>query len=670
MPQEAGLNVALSAKLDGLEANSRKAIKLVDGYGKTVSEVQQRVERLTGPTREAAKATRNVSNAARQASDRMEEAADATRRTGRMMQHAAGRSANFNQILYSGGDLIQDVQYGIRGAGNNVAFMAEQFADASTQAGGAMAALKGMGAALMGPAGLIVGLQGLLVAAPKIIEFFSRTEKKAKDAAKAIKEEMGEALEAVISFEGGTQYRIAPQNLGGAISETQTALQRARTSLQAYQERIDSTQETVRGLQKAQARASGAAFDALQKRIDALRETQRARRNEADRLQREVNANETLRDTLVEQNEAYQRQADMRRRLGELPGAERVTEGAAGATEEELSAVQEALQKLDTQIQEVRLQRFLGDLDALGAQQAKVKALKASFVAVARELGRGSTQAQALLDRIRQLEGRVANVRVVRSVQETQQKARSEGGGLSSYGVDPSGQLKNLNAANDRLQEQTDRQAAILAAARQNARREMRMLHSAVESGMMGVVDGFQNAVMQLAQGGGMGAAVSAILTPLADMAVSAGTIILTTGKAIEALKASLVAFFGGGAIVAGGALVGVGLAAKAGLSALASSSGGGGGGGSSRRQGPARYGGYTRPRGDSGFRNVRAELQETNQYLATAEEQRAEQNNRLAAVESATRESKAVTEAEARGQRRRAVQADQRATPSRYQEV
>lgn len=75
------------------------------------------------------------------------------------------------------------------------------------------------------------------------------------------------------------------------------------------------------------------------------------------------------------------------------------------------------------------------------------------------------------------------------------------------------------------------------------------------------------------------GQAIASLLNPIADMAISAGTMIMMTGTAIEALKASLVSFFGGSAIVAGAALVAVGVAAKAGLAALASS------GGKSQRQ-------------------------------------------------------------------------------------
>ena len=67
------------------------------------------------------------------------------------------------------------------------------------------------------------------------------------------------------------------------------------------------------------------------------------------------------------------------------------------------------------------------------------------------------------------------------------------------------------------------------------------------------------------------GQAIASLLNPIADMAISAGTMIMMTGTAIEALKASLVSFFGGSAVVAGAALIAVGVAAKAGLSAMLS---------------------------------------------------------------------------------------------------
>ena len=68
---------------------------------------------------------------------------------------------------------------------------------------------------------------------------------------------------------------------------------------------------------------------------------------------------------------------------------------------------------------------------------------------------------------------------------------------------------------------------------------------------------------------------VRALISPLADMAISAGVLIMTTGESIEALKNALTNIFSGpyGAIAAGAALVAIGVAAKAGLAAIASGS-------------------------------------------------------------------------------------------------
>jgi TP901 family phage tail tape measure protein len=68
---------------------------------------------------------------------------------------------------------------------------------------------------------------------------------------------------------------------------------------------------------------------------------------------------------------------------------------------------------------------------------------------------------------------------------------------------------------------------------------------------------------------------VKALLTPLADAAISIGTIVMTSGEAMDALNKALKSM-GENAVPAtiiGAALVGVGLAAKAGLAAIANKS-------------------------------------------------------------------------------------------------
>lgn len=66
------------------------------------------------------------------------------------------------------------------------------------------------------------------------------------------------------------------------------------------------------------------------------------------------------------------------------------------------------------------------------------------------------------------------------------------------------------------------------------------------------------------------GAAIKALLTPLADMAVKEGEILIAAGIGLEAIKKALSSLNGVAAIAAGATLLAVGAAAKAGLSALA----------------------------------------------------------------------------------------------------
>lgn len=93
-------------------------------------------------------------------------------------------------------------------------------------------------------------------------------------------------------------------------------------------------------------------------------------------------------------------------------------------------------------------------------------------------------------------------------------------------------------------------------------------LVSAIEDGLVGAFEGLANVIAGVSEGG-MEQVVKALLDPLADMAIKAGTLIMLSGEAIQALKDSLVGFFGGNAIIAGAALVAVGFAAKAGLAAI-----------------------------------------------------------------------------------------------------
>lgn len=98
-----------------------------------------------------------------------------------------------------------------------------------------------------------------------------------------------------------------------------------------------------------------------------------------------------------------------------------------------------------------------------------------------------------------------------------------------------------------------------------------------VEALTSGAVAGFNALADAIAgvDGADAAAVMKSLLSPIADMAISLGTMTMLSGEAIEKLKESLATFAGGSAIAAGAALVGIGVAMKAGLSAMAKSGAG-----------------------------------------------------------------------------------------------
>ena len=89
-----------------------------------------------------------------------------------------------------------------------------------------------------------------------------------------------------------------------------------------------------------------------------------------------------------------------------------------------------------------------------------------------------------------------------------------------------------------------------------------------------GIADGCQeimDSLMGLEQFNA-GGILKALLTPLADMAVQEGKILIASGIGIEAVKKALESLNGIAAVAAGAALIAIGTAAKSGLSALAQS--------------------------------------------------------------------------------------------------
>lgn len=100
---------------------------------------------------------------------------------------------------------------------------------------------------------------------------------------------------------------------------------------------------------------------------------------------------------------------------------------------------------------------------------------------------------------------------------------------------------------------------------------------NAVTNGFADSCDLLMESLMGLRDFNG-GEVVQALLAPLADLAVQAGSIIMAEGIATLAAKSALETFgaTGWGAVAAGAALIAAGAAAKAGLSALAAKASGG----------------------------------------------------------------------------------------------
>ncbi len=122
----------------------------------------------------------------------------------------------------------------------------------------------------------------------------------------------------------------------------------------------------------------------------------------------------------------------------------------------------------------------------------------------------------------------------------------------------------------------TQQALAPLKEANENALALGEEFHSAI---IDGYVDGIQELMDQLAglSDANPGAIFQALLTPLADMAVQEGKILMASGLGIEAIKTALESLNGVAAIVAGAALISLGSAAKSGLAAIAQGGSAGG---------------------------------------------------------------------------------------------
>jgi hypothetical protein len=219
-----GVKVEMTVDSSGTITGIRAAGEEFERLDEAIAETTQASERQAQAAEDQAAANRETAQSAERNASAQREAAQAAARYAANTDRMAGASGRASELIFSTGDAIQDLQFGVRGASNNIAFMAENFAQMQQQAGGASAALSGVFAALKGPAGIILALQALLALAPTVIDFFSDTEKEAKDAADGV-DRLREGVEGFIS-----SVQDDTQNLEavlGQLRDTKQLLQEA-----------------------------------------------------------------------------------------------------------------------------------------------------------------------------------------------------------------------------------------------------------------------------------------------------------------------------------------------------------------------------------------------------------------------------------------------------------
>jgi len=226
-----------------LQLDSEGAVQKIQGgeraferLGEASDDASESVERSEQAQREAGQAAEQQASANRQAARAAEaneeaqrDAAQAAQRYAASTDRVAGASGRASQVIFSTGDAIQDVQFGMAGAANNIAFVAENFAEMQQQAGGTSAALSGVFAALKGPAGLILGLQALLALGPQLVDFFQSWIGGAEDAAEAQEKLKEETRSTVQNFLD--QLRDNPEAAAAGLNVLEEAASRLQQRL-------------------------------------------------------------------------------------------------------------------------------------------------------------------------------------------------------------------------------------------------------------------------------------------------------------------------------------------------------------------------------------------------------------------------------------------------------
>lgn len=227
--------------------------------------------------------------------------------------------------------------------------------------------------------------------------------------------------------------------------------------------------------------------------------------------------------------------------IGPLPAGEKMKDSLIGKLQQEIAA-KEQLRNLSDNRAEIR--QYSDEIEALKERLKILQMSSAELKKYNEERIKERNAQSAKIDKVDGLFNVLemqANLKSAKDVMDQAHKEWADGAA--------------------RLNEQAiAQQAATLEA--------IEMLNQAVNAGITNSLGELANAIAGV-EGANIGSVIKALLSPLADACISAGLLVMGTGKAIDALRDGLMKFFGGNAVAAGAALVAIGVAAKAGLAAI-----------------------------------------------------------------------------------------------------
>jgi hypothetical protein len=392
----------------------------------SANEASEATERQANAAQESATASergadaqREQAQAAEMNANAQQEAAQSARQYAAASDQMAGSAGNASQVIFSTGDAIQDAQFGLAGAANNIAFVAESFAQLQNQAGGTRGAFASLGSALTGPAGVILGLQALLALGPQLASWFSSRESEAD----ALGEAYSSAAEDLLSFgedvegfevEGLEQAEEARDTLQERldlqeqqVSNLETLL-KVRTATGAEQAQLTREErQTARqtrerlGLQNASTEAIRQAISEKQKEVRASESAVKQAKTLVRQRKAALQVEQALSDTDASREDSTSPREEIEKRVGALESLNEVSEASGATFEDNLSKFdfnekqRETIRKFRDQVKGVGEDGKEATVEMDNLAQVASGALASGFQQFGAAIGEGQKAMQA-----------------------------------------------------------------------------------------------------------------------------------------------------------------------------------------------------------------------------------------------------------------------------------